>query len=89
MNPRVVERLLHEAAKGEIPCQLAASGRATPNDANTIQVSRGGVATGLVSIPNRYMHSPVELISLDDIDRAADLLAAFALGISGDESFIP
>jgi endoglucanase len=89
MNPRVVDRLLETAAKGELPYQVAASGRATPNDANTIQVSRGGVATGLVSIPNRYMHSPVEMISLDDIDRAADLLAAFALGLTGEESFIP
>jgi putative aminopeptidase FrvX len=89
MNPRVVDRLLETATQGELPYQLAASGRATPNDANTIQVSRGGVATGLVSIPNRYMHSPVEMISLDDIDRAADLLAAFALGLSGEESFIP
>jgi endoglucanase len=42
-----------------------------------------------VSIPNRYMHSPVELISLDDIDRAADLLAAFATGLTGNESFVP
>lgn len=89
MNPWVVDRLLETAAKGDLPCQMAASGRATPNDANTIQVSRGGVATGLVSIPNRYMHSPVEMISLDDIDRAADLLAAFALGLTGEESFIP
>jgi endoglucanase len=47
------------------------------------------VATGLLSIPNRYMHSPVEMISLDDIDRAADLLAAFALGLEGDETFVP
>jgi putative aminopeptidase FrvX len=89
MNPRVVDRLLEAAAAGNVPYQLAASGRATPNDANTIQISRGGVATGLVSIPNRYMHSPVEMISLDDIDRAADLLAGFALSLTGEESFIP
>jgi len=89
MNPRVVDRLLETAAAGQIPYQMAASGRATPNDANTIQVSRGGVATGLLSIPNRYMHSPVEMVSLEDIDHAADLLAAFASGLAGDESFIP
>jgi endoglucanase len=47
------------------------------------------VATGLVAIPNRYMHSAVEMISLDDIDRAADLLAAFALSLSGDDDFTP
>ena len=48
-----------------------------------MQISRGGVAAGLVSIPNRYMHSPVEMISLDDIDHAADLLAAF---VSADQA---
>jgi putative aminopeptidase FrvX len=89
MNEKVVDRLLKTATEKEIAYQLAASGRGTPTDANTMQTSRGGVATGLVSIPNRYMHSPVEMISLDDIDRAADLLAAFALGLSGDEKFIP
>jgi len=89
MNPRVVDRLLKTAREAELPHQLAASGRATPTDANTIQTSRGGVATALVSIPNRYMHSPVEMISLDDIDRAAELLANFALGLSGQEDFTP
>ncbi len=89
MNPVVVEKLMETAAAGDVPFQIAASGRATPTDANTIQTSRGGVATGLVSIPNRYMHSPVEMISLDDIDRAADLLAGFALRLTGDEKFTP
>ncbi|MBI3837042.1 MAG: M42 family metallopeptidase [Planctomycetia bacterium] len=89
MNPVVVEKLMETAAAGEVPYQVAASGRATPTDANTIQTSRSGVATGLVSIPNRYMHSPVEMISLDDIDRAADLLAGFALRLTGDEKFTP
>ena len=82
-------RLVDAAQANAIAVQMAASGRATPNDANTIQISRGGVAAGLVSIPNRYMHSPVEMISLDDIDRAAELLAAFALGLSGEEQFTP
>ena len=89
MNPVVVEKLIETATAGQVPYQMAASGRATGTDANTIQTSRGGVATGLVSIPNRYMHSPVEMISLDDIDRAADLLAGFALRLNGDEVFTP
>ncbi len=89
MNPMVVEKLMETAAAGEIAYQVAASGRATPTDASSIQTSRGGVATGLLSIPNRYMHSPVEMISLDDIDRAADLLAGFALRLNGDEKFTP
>lgn len=89
MNPHVVDRLFAAAEAEQIPFQAAASGRATPTDANTIQTSRGGVAAALVSIPNRYMHSPVEMIALEDIDRAADLLAAFATRLSGTESFTP
>jgi tetrahedral aminopeptidase len=89
MNPRVVERLVAAAKTGDIPYQLAASGRATGTDANSIQVTRAGVAAALVSIPNRYMHSAVETISLEDIDRAADLLAAFAVNLSGNDDFTP
>ncbi len=89
MNPRVVERLIETAKAKEIPYQLAAEGRASGTDANPIQISRAGVAAGLVGIPNRYMHSAVEMISLDDIDRAADLLAEFACGLSGNDDFTP
>ena len=48
-----------------------------------------GVATGLVSVPNRYMHSAVETVSLDDVDRTADLLAAFVRGIDETISWVP
>jgi len=89
MNPVVVERLLRAAHEGEIPYQVAASGRATPTDANSMQLCRAGMAVSLVSIPNRYMHSPVEMISLDDIDRAAELLARFANGLHADDDFRP
>jgi len=89
MNPVVSDRLIETAGAGEIPYQPAASGRATPNDANSIQVTRSGVATGLVGIPTRYMHSAVETVSLDDLDGAADLLAEFAAGLTGDEDFAP
>jgi tetrahedral aminopeptidase len=89
INPRLFDRLIETATAAEIPYQLAAQGRATPTDANAIQISRSGVAAGLISIPNRYMHSAVKTIALDDIDRAADLLAAFVSGLSGDEDFTP
>jgi putative aminopeptidase FrvX len=89
MNPRVVERLLEAAKAREIPFQLAAHGPATGTDANAIQITRAGVAAGLVGVPNRYMHSPVEMVSLRDLDHAADLLAAFALGLSEHEDFTP
>ena len=89
MNPHVVERLLAAAQAAEIPTQLGASGRATPTDANVLQTTRSGVATGLVSVPNRYMHSAVETVSLADADRAADLLAAFVRGLEGAISWAP
>ncbi len=89
MNPKVSDRLEAVAEEQKMPFQLAALSRAAPNDANPIQITRAGVATGLVSIPNRYMHSAVETISLDDIDHAADLLAGFASSLDPAESLIP
>ena len=80
MNPKVVERLIGGGRRHKIPYQLAASAKATGTDANAIQINRAGVAAGLISIPNRYMHSPVEMISLDDIDHAADLLGPLRRG---------
>jgi tetrahedral aminopeptidase len=89
MNHKLVERLIQTADENQIAYQLAASAKATGTDANAIQINRAGVATGLISIPNRYMHSPVEMISLDDIDRAADLLARFAEGLEAGAEFTP
>jgi putative aminopeptidase FrvX len=89
MNHVVVDHLRRAAESKEIPIQWAACGRGTGTDANAIQLARGGCAAGLVSLPNRYMHSAVEMISLDDIDKAADLLAEFALSIESDTDFTP
>jgi putative aminopeptidase FrvX len=89
MNPIVVDRLRQAADYADVPVQLAASGRGTGTDANAIQLSRAGVAAGLVSIPNRYMHSAVEMISLSDIDAAADLLAMFVHKMKPDDDFVP
>jgi endoglucanase len=88
-NHKVVERLIQAADAGEIPYQLAASNRPTGTDANAIQINRAGVAAGLVSIPNRYMHSPVEMVSLNDLDQAAELLARFAEALPADAEFVP
>jgi len=89
MNPAVVTRLISLAEKNSIPYQLAATGRATPNDANVLQIHGGGVATGLIAIPNRYMHSAVEVISLCDIDHVAQLLAHFATSLTPQCDFVP
>jgi putative aminopeptidase FrvX len=78
LNPAVFERL-HETAEAEgIPFTVAASARATGTDADAVHFSRAGVPTAAVSVPLRYMHSPVEMVQLDDIEQTARLLAAFA-----------
>jgi endoglucanase len=89
MNHRVVQRLVERAKSAEIPFQMAAEGRATGTDANAIQVTGRGVAAGLVSIPNRYMHSPVEMVSEDDLDHAANLLAEFCCSVVPGDDFTP
>jgi putative aminopeptidase FrvX len=89
INPRVFERLEKTAKAHEIPIQVRGAPRATGTDANVMQLSREGVATGLIGIPNRYMHSPVELVSLDDLEKAANLLAEFCLGVRPDLDWTP
>jgi putative aminopeptidase FrvX len=87
LHPLVFE-LLHEAAEAEsVPFTLESLGKGTGTDADAIHLSRAGVPTGLVSIPSRYMHSPVEMVSLDDVDAAARLLAAFAQRLKPGISF--
>lgn len=84
----VVFRLLRDAAtRLELPYTVQAAGRETSTDADFIHLARGGIATGLVSIPNRYMHSPSELVSLDDLDRAADLLAEVCRSVTPETDF--
>ena len=78
LDPTVFE-LLHEAGEAEgIPFTVAASARATGTDADAIHVSRAGVPSAVVSVPLRYMHSPVEMVQLDDVENTAKLIAAFA-----------
>ncbi len=80
--------LLHDTAEAEkIPFTVEASARATGTDADAVHISRGGVPTGLVSIPIRYMHSPVELVQLDDVRACARLIAAAALRLAPDTAF--
>lgn len=72
----VVFTLLRDAARRlEIPVSVLAAGRDTSTDADAIHIAREGIPTALLSIPNRYMHSPNEMVSLADVDRAASLLA--------------
>lgn len=76
-HPVVFERLVEAAEAEKIPYTIQAQPKATRTDADAIFLSRAGVPTGLISIPNRYMHSPNELISLSDVEHAIRLIAAF------------
>jgi endoglucanase len=80
-NPKIHARLLKAAKKLKIPFQLDADPRPTGTDARAIQMARSGVATGLVSIPLRYMHTPSEVVDLEDVENCVKLLVEFAKGL--------
>ncbi len=84
LSPKVFELLVEAAESAGIEYSIGASGRGTSTDADAIQISRSGIPTGLVSIPLRYMHSPVELVDLEDVEAAIELLVAFAGSLSAD-----
>jgi putative aminopeptidase FrvX len=87
LNNGVFELLTSAGEAGKIPFTVEASGRATGTDADAVHLSRGGVPTGLVSIPIRYMHSPVELVQLEDVHASARLIAAAAMRLTRETSF--
>lgn len=89
INPHLFELLTTSAGKEKIAIQHTATPRATGTDANVMQISRGGVATALVKIPLRYMHTPVETLSLADLEDAARLIVATLGRIKSREEFIP
>jgi putative aminopeptidase FrvX len=78
LSPKVFELLLEAAEEAEVEHTIGATGRGTSTDADAIQISRTGIPTGLVSIPLRYMHSPVETVDLADLESTVELIAAFA-----------
>jgi endoglucanase len=85
----VFDRLAAAAEAEGIPYAIEAASRDTHTDAEAIFNAHRGVATALVSVPNRYMHSPNEMIALDDLDRTARLLAAFVRRLAPDADFVP
>ncbi len=88
-HPVVFERLVEVAEAEDIPHTIQAAARSTRTDADSIYLTRSGVPTGLVSVPNRYMHSPNEIVSLSDLESTARLLAAFVASLDGDTDFTP
>ena len=84
LSPKVFELLAAVAADSDIPHTFQGSGNRTGTDADAIQLSRRGIPTGLVSIPIRYMHSPVEMVDLEDVEATVALLVAFAESLDAD-----
>lgn len=89
INPKVFELLKEAVKKAKVDFQIEAAPRGTGTDANVIQTTRSGVAAGLISIPNRYMHTPSEIISFKDLDSAVKLLVEFAQMLNDKTDFIP
>lgn len=87
LHPRVTEMLIETAEQNELPFTMESLGRGTGTDADAVHATRAGIPSGLVSVPLRYMHSPVELVSLADIQVAAELIAAFARRLEPGMSF--
>ncbi len=89
VNPMVFELLADTAKKEKIPYALQAAPKDTSTDADSIYTALRGIPTGLVSVPNRYMHSPNEMVDTADLERAAKLLAAFARRVGQKTDFTP
>ncbi|HUF50184.1 MAG TPA: M42 family metallopeptidase [Longimicrobiales bacterium] len=88
-HPLLSDRLIEIAEREKIPYTLAAAPRFTSTDADAIFLSRAGVATAVLSVPNRYMHSPNEVVALADLDATARLIAAFCQNVSDEDNWVP
>jgi len=87
ISPVVFNLLKKTAEQHKIPYVVHAAGRDTSTDADAIHIAREGIATALVSVPNRYMHSPNEMVSLEDLDRTATLIAETCRAVTGETDF--
>ncbi|MBC8103333.1 MAG: M42 family metallopeptidase [Cytophagales bacterium] len=88
-NRKLADRIVEVAEAKGISYQLYAHPSGTGTDANAIQIARAGIVTGLVEVPLRYMHTPCEIISLDDADKVAELLAQVCASISSSDHWTP
>ncbi len=89
INPVTFKLLMKAAEEAEIPVQVSPEPGGTGTDANAMQVSRGGMATGLVGIPLRYMHTPCEVLSLTDTAQCAQLMAGYCRQVTPETDFTP
>ncbi len=88
-NPKVFNMLRRAAADAAIEVQVTVTPGQSPTDERQLQVTRGGIASGLVEVPLRYMHTPSEVLCLDDVDAASRLMAQFCRLVRADTDFVP
>jgi endoglucanase len=88
-NPRILRRLIEAGEAEGVPYQIEAEPRGTATDQNPMQLTRAGMATGLISIPLRYMHTPSEVISTDDVDATVALITRFVRDLAPDTNITP
>lgn len=86
-HPEIVARLEKVAKQQKIPIQHEAMSATSGTDTDVIFWTRGGIPSALISLANRYMHSPVEMVSLKDLVQIPELLAAFSLSLKPGEQF--
>jgi endoglucanase len=88
-NPIVFKMIREACDAAEIPYQVDVTGGGTGTDGNAMQLNRAGMAVGIVGVPLRYMHTPVELLSLSDVENCAKLMAAYCRSVKPDTDFTP
>ena len=89
INPKVFSLLVQTAKEEGIPYQIEAAPGGTGTDANAMQLNRAGMATGVLSVPLRYMHTPCEVMALEDIENTAKLMAGFCERVTPEIDFTP
>ncbi|MDY0088676.1 MAG: M42 family peptidase, partial [Coriobacteriia bacterium] len=89
INPTLFQLLVKAAESAEVPHQFDGEPRGTGTDANAIQLSRGGKPAALVSVPLRYMHTPVEALALADVEATVELLATLVMNLEPDTDYTP
>jgi putative aminopeptidase FrvX len=89
-NNHTVVRMLRAAGNEEnIPYQMDVAPGGTGTDGNAMQLSRGGMAIGVMGVPLRYMHTPCEMLAIDDVENCAKLMAAYCRSVRPDTDFTP
>jgi endoglucanase len=88
-NPRILRRLIDAAYAEGVPYQIDAEPGGTSTDQNVMQMTRAGMATGLISIPTRYLHTSSEVLSTDDVDAAVAMIARFVRDLGPDTDMTP